>query len=264
MLDYIGWRAFAEILLLPPANLLVLMLAAALLWPRRPRLAAGLLGLAAGLLLLFSLPLFSGVLLRTLEDVPPLDPATLAGRSDAAIVVLSGDLLAAAPEYGGDTVGGYTLERMRYGARLHRATGLPILVSGGVVRRDTISLAETMREAYEKDFGITVRWLEDRSRTTLENAVFSAPILRDAGIRTAVIVTHAWHMKRSLDAFETTGLEAVAAPTIYTREPGLDAQSLLPRPMALTGSYFALHEWIGRLWYRLLRGQAEEAARAKG
>jgi hypothetical protein len=36
-------------------------------------------------------------------------------------------------EYGGDTLGRLTLERVRYGARVAKKTGLPVLVAGGSV-----------------------------------------------------------------------------------------------------------------------------------
>ena len=72
-------------------------------------------------------------LLRLVDDSPP--PVTLAqARSAQAIVILGGGVRRNAPEYGGDTVGRLTLDRVRYGAFVARATGLPVLVTGGVVR----------------------------------------------------------------------------------------------------------------------------------
>ena len=47
------------------------------------------------------------------------------------IVIVGTGSYPVAPEYGGDTVGAATLERVRWGARRHRLAGLPILVSGG-------------------------------------------------------------------------------------------------------------------------------------
>jgi uncharacterized SAM-binding protein YcdF (DUF218 family) len=253
MIDYLGWRDVGELVLLPPGNLICLLLAALLLWWRRPRLAAWLAGLAVLLLYLFSIPIFANAAIRTLE-VKPLDPGILTGRSDAAIVVLSADLVRDQPEYGGATIGGYTLERMRYAARLHRATGLPILVSGGVLHDDAPPIAVLMKESFETDFAVPVRWVEAQSRTTFENAIDSVALLRRDGIRTAVIVTHSWHMRRALDAFAATGIDCIAAPTVFT--PPLtrpELRDFLPRASALGGTYFALHEWVGRGWYALLK-----------
>ena len=52
-------------------------------------------------------------------------------KSAQAIVVLGGGLYFDTPEYGGDTVGGSTLERLRYAATIARKTNLPVLVTGG-------------------------------------------------------------------------------------------------------------------------------------
>ena len=46
-------------------------------------------------------------------------------------MILGGGLRRSAPEYGGDTLGRLTLERLRYGAMLAKRTGLPVMVSGG-------------------------------------------------------------------------------------------------------------------------------------
>jgi hypothetical protein len=75
MIDYLGWRDAAELLLLPPANLIVLMIAAAFVWPRRPGAAAAMWGIAVAFLYLFSLPVFANSAISLLEP-PPLDPAS--------------------------------------------------------------------------------------------------------------------------------------------------------------------------------------------
>jgi uncharacterized SAM-binding protein YcdF (DUF218 family) len=51
----------------------------------------------------------------------PLDLAQVSNAQ--AIVILGGGVRREAPEYGGATLGGITLERVRYGARLARTTG---------------------------------------------------------------------------------------------------------------------------------------------
>lgn len=252
MIDFLGWRELAEIFLLPPASLIVLMVAGAALWRRMPRFAALLWGLAAGFLYLFSLPLFANAFLATLE-MPPVDLAALP-RDATAIVVLSGDSLREQPEFGGETVGPLTLQRLRYAAHLHRATGLPVLVTGGRLRpHSTQSIAFLMKQTLEQEFGVPVRWLEEQSRTTFENAVLSARQLRADGVDRAVIVTQAWHMPRAMRAFAIAGMDAVAAPTAYVQPvEQLEPTTFLPRPGALANTYFALHEWIGLAWYAVL------------
>ena len=42
----------------------------------------------------------------------------------------------------------------------------------------------------------------------------------------------------------------VAAPTMFTSS-GTEPETLVPSARALRLSYFALHEWLGLVWYRL-------------
>src|SRR4029453_5211195 len=102
--------------------------------------------------------------------------------------------------YGGDTLGALTLERVRYGARVARLTGLPILVSGGSVLGGEPE-ASLMRAPLEGEFNIPGRWIEARSRTTHENAVMSADMLHSVGIHRVLLVTHGFDMRRATAEF---------------------------------------------------------------
>ena len=57
-------------------------------------------------------------------------------------------------------------------------------------------------------------------------------------------MTHAWHEKRALIAFDHFGLRATAAPV------QLDDLSagVAPETSGWVRSYFGLHEWIGTAW----------------
>ena len=119
-----------ETLLLPPDSLIVLFALAWLAQLHWPRVGRAIGGLALLALYVLSTPLVSQSLLRSFEPAKPLDlKRDVAGAQ--AIVVLSADWHDRAPEYGGLTVVALTLDRLRYAAKLHRLTGLPILVSGG-------------------------------------------------------------------------------------------------------------------------------------
>ena len=75
------------------------------------------------------------------------------------------------------------LERLRYAARLAKASGLPVLATGGLDDGSLPSEAQLMADSLRDDFGVTVRWKEERSRTTWENANMTAGILLPQGIR---------------------------------------------------------------------------------
>jgi uncharacterized SAM-binding protein YcdF (DUF218 family) len=194
------------------------------------------------LLLLLSLPAISVLLLRLVDASPPLDPARAA--TAGAIVILGGGTRHDAPEYGGDTPNTLTLERVRYGARVARLTGLPVLVSGGSVdgRRPE---AAVMQRALAEEYGVRVSWTEDRSRNTHENAVRSSEILRAVGISRVVLVAHSFDMPRATAEFAAAGVETIAAPTGIPAEDASSWRDFVPSAGALQGSYYALYELLG-------------------
>lgn len=234
--------ALPTALLLPPVNLLVPCAAGLLLWRRRPR--AGRLLLAAGLagLLLLSLPTVSKGLIASLETNLPL--TSPAADLPGAIVILSAEAIR---NNGVLEPGPLTLERLRAGAALHRRTGLPVLVTGGTPDddHDGDTLAGTMARSLVTDFGVPVRWREEASQDTRQNAVLSAPLLLRDGVRSAYVVTHAWHIKRSVLAFAGTGVAVTAAPVRMDMVPDGRASDFIPRARSWQDSYWALHEWVG-------------------
>jgi len=164
--------------------------------------------------------------------------------------VLGGGRIAGAPEYGGrDVPSTQTLARLRYAARLQRATGLPLLLSGGSPDGSAESEAAVMARALREDFAVPVAWLEQRSDNTAENARYSAAQLRRAGIRRVLLVTDAMHMARAEAIFTRFGLEIVAAPTQFLGRERRSAIDYLPGGEGLRRTHYAAHEWVGLLWY---------------
>jgi uncharacterized SAM-binding protein YcdF (DUF218 family) len=168
-----------------------------------------------------------------------------------AIVILGGGSYFHAPEYSGqDTISEATLTRLRYGARLQREFKLPILVTGGKPLGNSSSEAQQMKLALEQDFNVPVRWTEDASDNTFENARNSYQALQEIGIKKIYLVTHAWHMMRSAAAFRQAGFEVIEAPTAFTTRYQTDLLAFVPRAEALRDSKIFVHEVIGLLWYQ--------------
>ncbi|MBX9810113.1 MAG: YdcF family protein [Burkholderiales bacterium] len=236
------------LLLIPPGCLLLLAGIGWVLAFRRPRLGKSLIWLALIALYLLSTQYVSDRLLQALEPVPD-NP--LASHGVQAIVVLGGGTYFAAPEYGTDTVKPETLARLRYAAQLHRASGKPILVTGGNPEGNSIAEAVLMKAVLNRDFQVPVAWIEGKSDNTLENARLSRLMLDAAGIRRIWLVTHAWHMPRAKMAFENAGFGVVPAPTEFATSYKLSVLSFLPRAEALRNSSRFFHEVIGIAWYRL-------------
>ncbi|RJG06644.1 YdcF family protein [Noviherbaspirillum cavernae] len=252
----------AGALLLPPVNLVLLCAAGLCLRPRWPR--AGVAISAGALIVLLVLSTCAGALLF----VSPLEQRTtpLASPRDAgaqAIVALGGGRMKSAPEYGGkDGPSHVALARLRYAATLHRETGLPVLVTGGVPDASAESEAAGMARSLRDDFGVPVQWLEERSSNTAENAAFSARILKGAGVKRILLVTDAMHMPRSKAIFEAAGLEVAAAPTVFFSRERLTPLDFIPTGEGLRRTHYAMHEWVGLVWYRLRHESAVKAASA--
>ena len=110
-----------------------------------------------------------------------------------------------------------------------------------------------MRDVLVDELGVPVRWLEETSRNTAENARYSAEILARENVAGIILVTHAAHMPRAVQAFEGQGLQVYAAPTAYRSGGGGRAGLLdwLPSADALQRSRAGLHELLGRVWYSI-------------
>ncbi len=235
-------------LLLPPLNLLLLLALGLYLLHRHHKAGWPLIAASFTLLWLASTPFIAEAGLHLLEahTTPP-------GKQKAdAIVILGGGTYFSAPEYGGeDTVGEAALLRLRYGARLYRATGKPILVTGGKPLGNQFSEARQMKSVLEQDFGVAVSWVEDSSDNTYQNALLSHNILQKNGIKKIYLVTHAWHMPRAAGVFRRAGFDVVEAPLAYTTRYRTDLLAFLPNAGALRDSRIFMHELIGLLWYRV-------------
>lgn len=198
------------------------------------------------MLMVLALPWTSVHLIRVLETAPPLvGPDGL--REVQAIVVMGSDYAGYAPEFGGDTVGPLTLQRLHYAVHLHRQTGLPMLVTGGQIGRGGRSLATCMAEVLQEHFHVSPRWLEHRARNTAENARFSIELLREEGIDRVCIVTHGFHMHRAVRWFTQSGFHTVPAPTMCRPPPTPLAGDFVPNGASLYRSTMAVREWLSRL-----------------
>ena len=248
MIDPIWLKGIIKAIVLPPTGLLLLSLLGLGIRKRFPRSGIAMAWTGVLLLLILSLPVVAAFLVRSLDTSAPFDSARASGAQ--AIVILSGDVRSA-PEYGGETLGELTLERVRYGARVARMTGLPVLVSGGSVHGG-VPEAALMREALERELGVRVRWAEEHSRTTHENALYSAAMLRGAGIRSVVLVAHSFDMPRARAEFAAAGIETFPAPTGIPSAKPDGLSDFVPGIAGLHTSYYALYEMLANLvlWLR--------------
>ena len=238
-------------LVLPPASLVLVALFGFWLSMRksgwRRKLGMGLTCLSLAMLLALSIPVVGRKMLNSLENYPPVSAEQL--KDAQAIVVLGGGLYHGAPEYQSSTVNHFSLERLRYAARLARQSHLPILVSGGAPSGG-VAEAAAMRDTLEQDFGLKVKWIESASRDTGENAKMSAAQLKEDGITRIALISHAWHLPRAVPLFEHEGLTVIPAPTVFTTQIATPFADWLPA--SFLNSRLAAHEYLGRMvdWFK--------------
>ena len=245
-----------SLLLLPPGIIIVMALLGFLIQIRWLLAGSLIVFSSIAALLVLSLPLTGYQLMEGIESRFPAlslpiasDPVSPPG----AIVILGGGRYTEALEYDdSDSVNRLTLERLRYGAYLHRLTGLPILVSGGAPYGEKLTEAELMKASLENDFRVEVKWVENKSANTHENARFTKIILAEAGIRRIYLVTHAAHMPRAVWSFENEGINTIPAPTGFTTPNKEDREMMgyFPSANGLHLSSSALRERLGLFWYK--------------
>jgi uncharacterized SAM-binding protein YcdF (DUF218 family) len=236
------WKPVISALLLPPVPFLLLALVGArmMFWRRGVAWLVLLLS-CAGIWLSCSMAVGHWLQLHLLQppvalsqdQVNELRKSVTAGRK-AAIVVLGGGREALAPEYGVTNLLPSSLARLHYAHWLARQTNAPLLYSGGVAWGEPVGVAEAEAAARisERDYGRPLKWQEGDSRDTRENAARSVALLKPAGVTEIVLVTHGWHMKRALRAFDAE---------IQRAEGGMH---VTPAPMGLGNAERGVRAWL--------------------
>ena len=204
-------------------------------------------------LMFWSIPFTAEPILGAWEQKQAPTLAELATPADV-IVVLGGGVKGAAPPVRPRPDLGDASDRVWAGARLWHAGKAPlILVSGGKLpwNGQTHSEADGML-ALLLDLGVprdAIR-LESGSQTTFENAQRTQPILAELETQSALLVTSAFHMQRSLATYQKQMPEIDWAPfatdiQIVPRQPSL--LQYLPSVATLISSQQYLRERVG-IW----------------
>ena len=219
------------------------------LWRRWARVLA-VVAFAALALLPVGAPL-----LRMLEMRYPADPA-LPARIDGIIVLGGGEHTTAFVLFdqpGMNAAG----ERLTAGAALARAHPEARLVfTGGTSEiggwRDH-SVPARMTQAMWESLGIDPARIviEDRSRTTAENARLLHAALAPQPGQSWLLVTSAWHMPRAMDSFERAGWQGVTPWPVDFRAAGQGVGFKLDLAEHVHELNLAIKELVGALGYRL-------------
>jgi len=245
-----------------PLGLTCILIAISIILQRYRSLSNILLIIALVNIWLFSTTPISSGLARSLEwrylpsaEIPTADVAVVLGGGTEAH-------LYPRPSVEVNSAG----DRVLYAARIFQSGKVKhILLSGGEITwlKDTQSTPADEMAALLLELGVPSEalWLEDQSKNTYENALFSAEILKDNVVDKVLLITSAIHMPRAVALFQKQGVEVIPLPVDYsvtsndTTSNNQDwiGQLLgwLPSAGNLNTSTNALKEYLGLLIARL-------------
>lgn len=115
-----------------------------------------------------------------------------------------------------NTPGPALLRRSRHAAALYAAGYAPaVICTGGLTAGRTRSEADACREVLEAN-GVprSAIQLDERSRSTEENAYYARPIMAANGWTTAVLVSDGYHLLRAQWLFQQEGITVYPSPVV--------------------------------------------------
>jgi len=238
-------------LVLPPSGILLLMAVGFVIVKQKRMVGWSLI--AFGFLLLYGLstgPIINSLIIPLETSYPPLKDKTV--HADAIVVLTGGvrDLswLGIDPE-----PSDISMDRLVKGVMLYRVLRIPLIIAGGrgSLIHSEMPEADVMAHA-AVDLGVPEQEIviENKSRNTLESARAVNGLLKGKRI---ILVTSAFHMKRSVALFKKQGFDVVPAPTGYlAMHRPLSWYSFIPGAVGLTTSSVALSEYISFAWYSMI------------
>lgn len=257
----IDWamRNFIAELLMPPGIWILMSLGALFFLRHRQILQRSLLVFALMMIWVSSTPAFASWFTNQLDSflhwpkpvqisgLPHHQQSSNEDQAQAIVVLGGGRRLGAkdSPEYFDQDLSKESLERVRMAAKLARHTGLPILTSGGQPESTIMALV------LKKEYAIDVKWVEDQSNTTQENALYSFGILKKESINHIYLVTHYWHMPRAKSIFEQQGYRVTAIPHGFFQLDNYTPLDFYPSSHGIATTRQVWHELLGSMWYRI-------------
>ncbi len=233
--------------LLPPGIFIAILLVSGLLFLRKSRKAGVLCVVVGAALWLLSIGPVSDSLMRGLEAGlnVPANP-----RGDVIVLLGGGAYDGVKDLTGVGAPSEDTLVRIVTVVRLQKRLQIPVIVSGGAVFAWREAEAEVDRR-FLIDLGVPGDKiiLDDRSRDTFENARYVKEICKKRHFRNPLLVTSAYHMRRSLLIFRQFDMEVTPVPAGFRT---WDRKYRWPDylPGDLGASRTACREYIGLLYYK--------------
>ncbi|MBN1662593.1 MAG: YdcF family protein [Deltaproteobacteria bacterium] len=237
--------------LIPPGLFVGIFIIAGLWLIKRRKFKAGIFNVLIGIILwLVCMAPVGEFMMKPLEgDLSvPQNPRgdviiVLGGGADDQVRDLSGDGFLM-PE---------SLGRLVTAARLQKMMKVPIIYSSGQVYPQRHAEAPIAKRILV-DIGIPHSKIivEAQSRDTIENARYSKQLCRQFGFKTPIVVTSAYHMKRSILSFQKVGMDVIPYPANFrtAKHCRYYWDDFLPDIRALETVSAAMREYIGLVFYQ--------------
>jgi uncharacterized SAM-binding protein YcdF (DUF218 family) len=219
---------------------------------RREKPRWGLFCLGIAILWLCSMPWGSDVLLLPLER--PFADTPVPAQAD--VIVVLGGALDLANSRPGKLEYQQASDRFMYAVLL--AKQLPqakLIFAGGTASFvDKTKTEASLLKGEAVRFGLAPERIlvDDQSRNTRENALQAQRILQQTGGQSVVLITSAFHMRRSLACFRKVGVTTIPyAVDIRSHRGQPDPFGWVPEASRLADATSAVREYVGLLVYRL-------------
>lgn len=200
----------------------------------------------------FSVSPVTNTMLKILES----DYYSIKNPSGDVIILLGDRVYRNMPDF--DKVGAPSdrmLRRIYASAKLQKTNNISIIISHGQIDTDEIWKVDVI-ERYLLEFGVKKSKIlkEKKGRNTYENAKFSREICLQYGFKSPIIVTSAFHLKRSILSFKKLKMDVKPFPAHFLswsdREYGW--KFWLPKYSNLNNSSIALQEFLGLIYYDII------------
>src|SRR4051794_35679914 len=204
-------------LFIPPGLNFIALITAWVLRRSYPRLATAMFSVSMLSLLFLSSQFGTTALLDPLEKNYGEKSAAALPRADA-IVVLGGYLRTPNQRHNRAELNEHG-DRLWFGAQVYRCGKAPFVLLTGGASEATESEAAFAARMIEQ-FGVPANAveIEQGSRSTYENGLYTRQLLRSKHVTRIILVTSAFHMPRAADVFRRLGFEVIAAPCDHIDE----------------------------------------------
>jgi uncharacterized SAM-binding protein YcdF (DUF218 family) len=235
--------------ILPPGIFITILFLISLWFILRRQWQVGFLNIFVGILIwFFSISPVADTLIRGLEKDVNI-PSDIRGD---VIILLGGGSFGEALDFSGigapseETVG-----RIVTAVRLQKKINVAVIVSGGAGFKGRKAESPILKR-FLIDLGVPADKIiiEDKSRDTIENAKYTKEICEKYNFKKPILVTSAYHMKRSIMSFEKVGMKVIPFPAYFKtwKNKKYIWEDYLPDASDFKRASMALREYIG-IWY---------------